>query len=95
MLVGVSLTVHLPEELARRVTEAAQARHVDPEQVAIEAIEAQLPVRTDHDALEAFIGSGSSGRREPFDITRRVPTSPSANWPRAPERRSGYRSPPA
>ncbi len=64
----VSLTVHVPEELARRVTDAAHARHVDPEQVALEAIEAHLPAGADIDALEAFIGSGSSGRREPFNI---------------------------
>ena len=54
-LVGVSLTVHLPEDLSRRVTEVA---HVSPEQVAIETIESHLPAS---DPLEAFIGSGDSG----------------------------------
>jgi predicted transcriptional regulator len=56
-LVGVSLTVHLPEDLARRVTEVAEARHVSPEQVAIESIEAQLPARR----RLSFSGIGSSG----------------------------------
>lgn len=55
---GVSLTVHLPEDLARRVTEVAEARHVSPEQLAIETIESHLEAS---DPLEAFIGSGDSG----------------------------------
>jgi predicted transcriptional regulator len=41
----MSLSVHLPEELARRVTEVAEARHQTPEEVAIEAIEAALPAK--------------------------------------------------
>lgn len=64
---GVSLTVHLPEDLARRVTEVAEARHVSPEQVAIETIEShleaaageQLPRRR-HLAFAAIGSSGSS-----------------------------------
>jgi hypothetical protein len=55
---GVSLTVHLPEDLSRRVTEVAEARHVSPEQVAIETIASHLEAS---DPLEAFIGSGDSG----------------------------------
>ena len=61
-LVVMSVTVHLPEALARRVTEAAAARHTTPEQVALEAIEAQLPAEEAPDVLETFIGSGASGR---------------------------------
>lgn len=57
----MALNVQLPEELARRVELAAAASHKSPEQVAIEAIEAQLPARADDDPLEAFIGSGDSG----------------------------------
>jgi hypothetical protein len=55
---GVSLTVHLPEDLSRRVTEVAEARHVSPEQVAIDTIASHLE---GSDPLEAFIGSGDSG----------------------------------
>jgi predicted transcriptional regulator len=54
----VSLTVHLPEELARRVEEVAAARHQSPEQVALEAIEAQLPARR----RLSFSAIGSSGK---------------------------------
>jgi predicted transcriptional regulator len=61
-LMVMPLTLHLPEELARRVTKAAAARHQTPEQVALEAIEAQLPPEEEPGALEAFIGSGASGR---------------------------------
>ena len=64
---GVSLTVRLPDELSRRVSEVAAARHVSPEQVAIETIESHLP-SPDSDPLEAFIGSGQSGRG---DLARR------------------------
>jgi hypothetical protein len=61
----VPLTVQLPEDLARRVSEVAAARHQSPEQVAIETIASHLP---DSDPLEAFIGSGRSGRG---DLARR------------------------
>jgi len=47
---GVSLIVHLPEELARRVEKVAEAR--------------QLPAPAAVDALEAFIASGRSGRHD-------------------------------
>ena len=58
----MSVTVHLPEELSRRVEEAAARRHQSPEEVAIEAIAAQLPAGPAEGPLEAFIGSGRSGR---------------------------------
>lgn len=38
----MSVTVHLPEELARRVEEVAARRHLSAEQVAIETIEHHL-----------------------------------------------------
>ena len=63
----MSVTVQLPDELARRVEQEAVARHVSAEQVAIEAIAARFPEPAE-DALEAFIGSGHSGRG---DLARR------------------------
>ncbi|HEV8063368.1 MAG TPA: hypothetical protein VGP46_00995 [Acidimicrobiales bacterium] len=65
------VTVHLPEDLARRVAEEASQRHMSAEQLAIEAITAHFPAvgsEADGDALEAFIGSGHSGRG---DLARR------------------------
>lgn len=58
ILAAVSLVVHLSEELTRRVEAAAQARGVSAEQVAVEAIDAQL---AGADPLGTFIGSGDSG----------------------------------
>ena len=57
----MSVTVQLPDELARRVEQAAVARHVSVEQLAIETIESRFPAGDEEDALEAFIGSGDSG----------------------------------
>lgn len=57
---AMSLVVHLPEELARRVEAVAAERHVSPEQVALQAIEAQLSVRR----RLGFIGLGHSGRTD-------------------------------
>ncbi len=54
----MSLVVHLPDDLARRVEAVAAQRHLSPEQVAVEAIEAQLPARR----RLGFIGLGHSGR---------------------------------
>lgn len=62
----MSLTVRIPDELARRLAEVAEARHKAPEQVAIEAIEAQLPARR----KLSFSAIGSSGARG-GDIGRR------------------------
>jgi hypothetical protein len=56
----MSLVVHLPEELARRVEAAAAARHQSPEQVALDAIDAQLPASR----KLSFIGIGASGGTE-------------------------------
>ena len=56
----MSLVVHLPEELARRLEAAAAERGVSPEQVAVEAIEARLPARR----RLSFIGIGHSGGTE-------------------------------
>jgi hypothetical protein len=54
----MTLVVHLPEELARRVEAVAAARNQNPEQVALEAIEAQLPAPRRF----SFIGMGHSGQ---------------------------------
>lgn len=54
----MSVTVHLPDELAERLAAEARSRHVSPEQVAIEAIEAALP--TPGRRL-SFSGIGRSG----------------------------------
>jgi predicted transcriptional regulator len=56
----MSLVVHLSEELSRRVEEIAAERNQSPEQVAVEAIEAQLPARR----RLKFIGMGHSGQPE-------------------------------
>jgi hypothetical protein len=61
----MTLVVHLSEELSHRIEAVAAERGVDPEQVAVEAIEAQLP-RT---RRFAFIGVGHSGRG---DLSARV-----------------------
>lgn len=74
--VSVSVSVELPEEIAARARRRADERGVSIDQVVTEALAAQLPDEADHDlpagggydALEAFIGSGSSGRRGRFDI---------------------------
>jgi ribbon-helix-helix CopG family protein len=57
----VSLVVHLPEDLAARVEAAAAQRGVSAAEVVAEAVAAHLPA-DDTDPLEAFIGSGASGR---------------------------------
>lgn len=53
----VSMTVNIPDELARRIEEIAVDRKQDPQQVVLEAIEAQLPVRRSL----SFSGIGASG----------------------------------
>ena len=55
-LMVMSLTVHLPDELAERLADEAAARHQSPEQVALEAIEAALPLRR----RLSFSGIGAS-----------------------------------
>jgi hypothetical protein len=67
ILSKVSLVVKLPEDLAARVEAAAAKRGVSAEEVVAEAVAAHLP-SDDSDPLEAFIGSGSSGRS---DLARR------------------------
>lgn len=75
------MTVDLPEDLARRLAAEALRRGVTPEEVAVEAIAAQLPQDVGDPAAEAgserpprqrfgFIGLGNSGPRG-GDVGRR------------------------
>lgn len=61
----MTLVVRLPEDLSRRVSAIAAERGVDAEQVAVEAIEAQLPAK--HSL--PFAGVGHSGRG---DLSARI-----------------------
>ena len=69
---SVSTIVHVPEEIAARLAAEAARRHLSVDEIAAEALAARYPEPPTsdpgHDALEAFIGSGGSGRSEPFDI---------------------------
>lgn len=56
----MSVTVHVPDELAERLAAEARSRHLSPEQVAIEAIEASLPIR--RRLSFSGIGRSSDGR---------------------------------
>ncbi len=63
--------LHLPDELVDRLTAEASRRGVTVDELVAETLADRFPARAhpdDRDALEAFIGCGSSGRREPFDI---------------------------
>lgn len=62
--------MHLPEELAARLAAEASRRGVHVDEVAAELLAAGLDRPTADDALEAFIGCGASGQRDPFDIHR-------------------------
>ena len=57
--------VHLPDELAERLRAEAARRQMSVDDVAAELLAAQLP---GEDSLEAFLGAGRSGRKEPLDI---------------------------
>jgi hypothetical protein len=70
---GVSVHVEVPEPLAGRLAAEAARRGVTVEEVAVEALEGVYgPFETTDggDTLAAFIGCGSSGRHEPFDIAK-------------------------
>jgi predicted transcriptional regulator len=63
-LEAVSLVVHLPEELSRRVEAVAAERGVSAEQVAVEAIEERVGTPEAPRRAPNFIGIGSSGAGE-------------------------------
>lgn len=70
-MVPMSMTVEVPEPLAGRLAAEAARRGVTVDEIAVEAIEGAYGLvepTGDSDTLEAFIGCGSSGRREPLDI---------------------------
>lgn len=73
-MVGVSMTVEVPEPLAGRLAAEAARRGVDPADLAVETLAGALGPDSDIDArarrgvLDAFIGCGSSGITAPFDI---------------------------
>jgi hypothetical protein len=56
----VSVTVHVPDELAARLRAEATRRGAEADDVATELLTAGLDRNAD--PLEAFIGSGHSGR---------------------------------
>ena len=65
-------SVHLPDELVDRLAAEAARLGVSVDELATQALADRFPAPGPEpaDALEAFIGCGSSGRREPFDIHR-------------------------
>jgi len=67
----VTLTVNLSEETARRLEEAAQARGVSPEQLAVEAIEDRVRSRQTPRRVPSFIGIGASGQPAGESIAER------------------------
>jgi len=62
------MTVHLPDELRVRLAAEAARQGKSVDALVAELVAAQLPAETAEDPLEAFIGSGSSGRG---DLARR------------------------
>jgi plasmid stability protein len=62
------MTVHLPDELRERLAAEAARQGKNVDALVAEFVAAQLPAETAEDPLEAFIGSGSSGRG---DLARR------------------------
>lgn len=65
----MSIVVHVPDELVGRLTTEAACRGISVEELAAELLGERLAnPGPDTSALDAFIGSGSSGRSEPFDI---------------------------
>jgi hypothetical protein len=66
-------TVHLPDKLVDRLQAEASRRGISIDDLAAETLIDRFPpagAARGREALEAFIGSGASGRREPFDIRR-------------------------
>lgn len=66
----MSVTVTLPDDLAARLAEEAERRHVTPDEVVASLIVEHVPTQPEaseeaRSALEAFIGCGAStdGRR--------------------------------
>jgi plasmid stability protein len=58
----VMSSVHLPDELVDRLVVEAARRGVTVDELSAELVAAGLPAEGEPDPLEAFIGSGHSGR---------------------------------
>jgi hypothetical protein len=65
---GMSQIVHLPDELGNRLAAEAARRGITVDELSAELLAAGLPGPPGEDPLEAFIGSGRSGRG---DLARR------------------------
>lgn len=63
---GVTVTLDLPDDVVERLRAEAARRGVTLDTLVGE-LAAGLPA---DDALESFIGSGASGRTDPFDVKR-------------------------
>lgn len=61
----MTVVLHVPEDLVARLEAEASRRGVSVDELSAQLLRAGL---TEEDALEAFIGCGSSGNHEPFDI---------------------------
>jgi len=61
----MSTTLHVPEELAGRLQAEASRRGLSVDELSAQLLAAGL---LEQDPLEAFIGCGSSGRHEAFEI---------------------------
>lgn len=67
----MSIAVHLPEALAARLVVESARRGISVEELTAELLRERLAAPgLDDSALEMFIGSGSSGQGQPFDIHR-------------------------
>jgi plasmid stability protein len=62
------MTVNLPDDVARRLAAEAARRGTSVDDLAAELVAANLPAEAAVDPLEAFVGSGASGR---CDLGRR------------------------
>lgn len=67
---GVTLTVHLPAELAARLAAEATRRQITVDELLAELVAARLG--DGEDPLEAFIASGASGRGDLGRQHRRI-----------------------
>lgn len=74
----MTITVHLPDELAARLAAEASRRGVQVDEVAAELVSAGLDRSGTDDPWEAFIGSGHSGRGDLARRHREILTEDSA-----------------
>ena len=64
----MTITVHLPDELAAPLAAATAPRGVAVEQIAAELVPEVGAGQGGADPLEAFLTAGASGQRDPLDI---------------------------